>query len=459
VVSEWIGDSGTVTGTWSESNHGSMILVRKSQYDGGGVGPGHLTSVTETVAYDANYDPVVTRTTTYAYDFRGRLITRTLPDPDGNPSTTGDTPVYVTRYDNLGRVVKESNATGLIDTLGHYTTYTYDDLNRTHTVTGPDADGSLSTTSDAPVSIIEYDARGLVIRQTDAMGRVTSYEYDGAGRRTKVFPPDPTTGQKNASLYMRFGYDGGGNLVAETNPLGHTTTYEYDRAHRLIVLMQPDPDGSRPQSAPVVTYAYDDGGRKLNLLDPAGNVTTWYYDALGRVTGEVVSLNNLAHNFSYDATGRLVEKIDRMGRRTRYQYNLLDQVLAEKWYASDGTTLVRTITFQYDALGNLRSADEPSAAAYDYVYDLLGRRIQEVQDLVHLTPDLTYDSQFDVLGRRTQLRARIGATRDFQNTYSYDLLGRLTSLVQESQTRVPPVASPTGVCRRHPSWTSRCQKR
>jgi YD repeat-containing protein len=32
--------------------------------------------------------------------------------------------------------------------------------------------------------------------------------------------------------------------------------------------------------------------------------------------------------------GRLVEKIDRMGRRTRYQYNVLDQVLAEKWYAS-----------------------------------------------------------------------------------------------------------------------------
>jgi len=138
-------------------------------------------------------NPPVTRTTTYAYDFRDRLLTTTLPDPDHNPGTN-NTPKYETRYDNLGRPVIKTDGTGDLITLGHYMTYAYDDINRTTTVIGFDPDGSNSTTNDVPVTVTAHNARGLLSTETDPMGRVTSYLYDGAGRETRVTQPDPATG-------------------------------------------------------------------------------------------------------------------------------------------------------------------------------------------------------------------------------------------------------------------------
>jgi len=62
--------------------------------------------------------------TSYGYDFRGRQTSQTLPDPDGAGALTA--PLYQTEYDNLNRVIKQTDGTGLLTTLGHYTTYDYD---------------------------------------------------------------------------------------------------------------------------------------------------------------------------------------------------------------------------------------------------------------------------------------------------------------------------------------------
>jgi RHS repeat-associated protein len=132
---------------------------------------------------------------------------------------------------------------------------------------------------------------------------------------------------------------------------------------------------------------------------------------------------------SNDAVGNLTERIDRLGRKTVWEYDSLDRGTAEKWY--DGASLVRTLSYSYDAAGQLLSAADP-AAAYEFEYNLLGRLTSELQSLTGLAFDIAYQSEFDANSRRTQLLSLLGGQADFANTYLYDNLNRLTVLTQES---------------------------
>jgi RHS repeat-associated protein len=103
--------------------------------------------------------------------------------------------------------------------------------------------------------------------------------------------------------------------------------------------------------------------------------------------------------------------------------------------ATDGSgltssNLVRTLSFAYSAAGELVSASDP-AATYTYSYDALSRVTSEGQTIAGLTPGITYESIYDALSRRTELQAVVGGTDDFQNTYTYDNLSRLTRLQQQ----------------------------
>ncbi|WP_460417577.1 DNRLRE domain-containing protein [Planifilum fimeticola] len=146
---------------------------------------GNLTSDPDdnTVTYD--YDPVdqlvkVTNSLghkiTYEYDNTGNLVKVT--EPKGN-ETTEDPDDYVTTYtyDLNHRVTK------VTDTKGHSVEYTYDhDGNRT---TVKDKEGTVTTTV--------YDERGLVkevrVPHDDGVERITRFEYDEVGNRTKVITP------------------------------------------------------------------------------------------------------------------------------------------------------------------------------------------------------------------------------------------------------------------------------
>jgi YD repeat-containing protein len=60
-----------------------------------------------------------------------------------------------------------------------------------------------------------------VIQTTDALGRVTRFEYDPLNQVTKII--DPLGGE------TAFTYDGNGNLLTLTDARGKTTTWTYDR--------------------------------------------------------------------------------------------------------------------------------------------------------------------------------------------------------------------------------------
>ena len=115
----------------------------------------------------------------------------------------------------------------------------------------------------------------------------------------------------------------------------------------------------------------------VGLTDPLGNATTFARDLLGRVVGETDPLGQ-ERTYQYDAAGRLTVATDRSGRRREFAYDALGRRTAETWLAAGGG-VADTLTFSYDANGNLLSAAN-QWGTYTRTYDALDRLATQ-QDL------------------------------------------------------------------------------
>ncbi len=73
-----------------------------------------------------------------------------------------------------------------------------------------------------------------------------------------------------------------------------------------------------------------------------------------------------------------------------------------------------------------------NSASYDFGYDNLGRTNSIVENFTGLTGSVGFTQLFDATGNHTQLASTIGDVADFTNDYTYDLLGRETSISQHS---------------------------
>ena len=80
-------------------------------------------------------------------------------------------------------------------------------------------------------------------------------------------------------------------------------------------------------------------------------------------------------------------------------------------------------------------------ATYNYTYDALGRATSISQSFPYLTPSVVFSQGFDANGNRTSLSATIGGTADFANTYTFDKLNRMTRVQQTGQTGGNAVAT------------------
>ncbi len=309
-------------------------ILTETRYDANG-------NVVGRVSYDTTglssipSDPAVeladeARLTVTQYDALDRMISETLPDPDG-PSGPLASPGSTVTYDLLGNPVNNTDALGrttatLFDALnrvvatgmnerdavidatsgsatitlsGHglvtgdralvrgvegdahyvgvFTVTRVDDDHFTFTTAGS-VGGTISAGS-ARVSVsaisTAYDAAGNVATSTDARGNVAIYEYDARDRRTLETLPDET--ERHSA------YDAAGNLVSRTDGRGNVTNYEYDTRNRQIVQRLPDADGNvETDDAPVSQTTYNAAGRIVITTDPLGRTTVYAIDALGR---------------------------------------------------------------------------------------------------------------------------------------------------------------------------------
>jgi YD repeat-containing protein len=220
-------------------------------------------------------DEQTIRIATIEYDDQDRVVTSSLADGNGQVSIE-----YLPSY-----VRKITNSEGEVTT---YQLAIENGVARVVSATGP---GCSSCGSDDNFTYA-YNARQQVEQKTDANGIITTYTYDGEGRRisrteaattpqerTVTWTYDPATDRtatiSKASIsnsgqqsVTSNGYDTDGNLTSRTEsgyagstPISRTTGYTYDSYGRITSV-----DGPRTDVADITTSTYYPDSPYLNTV-------------------------------------------------------------------------------------------------------------------------------------------------------------------------------------------------
>jgi RHS repeat-associated protein len=282
---------------------------------------GRQTTVTAPGVTDRVTGTVHTAKTTTSYDRDGNIVQQVVADTTGGDAAR----TAKTGYDDSNRVVSTT------DPAGAESKYTYDVLGHRTSLTDPAgtttayeylADGHLATTTlrgyraadgstrDLVTQSFAYDPAGRLASTTDAMGRVTNYQYYDNGKLQSKSHPDPVTG-KTGFKEATYEYDSAGNNITvcrnncQYGPQallqGLFTRYRFDAADR-VTTATTQYDSAKIGTVPVpqprnsvtkVTYDPDDHPVAISSTDeqsPSVNGTNigYTYDPLGRKTSETV---------------------------------------------------------------------------------------------------------------------------------------------------------------------------
>lgn len=268
------------------------------------------------------------------------------------------------QYDAKGRLISETNALGQeeisrYDACGRLA-YRKDFSGRTEVENRYDLGGCL----------YEKEEKGF-----DGRRRVTKYLYDN--RQRLVGEIDPY-GVKTSYVNNSFGrrtethlpnggvrktvYDAAGNAVATVDAEGNATHTTYNVYRKPTSITHPD--GGKE----VFTYTVD--GRLNSQIDAQGVATLYETDALGRVKRKIVASES-EERFEYQGS-YLTAKVDAEGNRTTYRYDGAGRKVYEE---CNGESVV----FAYDSLGRLRT-EQTGDLVTVREYDFLDRIIEERQE-------------------------------------------------------------------------------
>jgi RHS repeat-associated protein len=272
----------------------------------------------------------------------------------------------------------------------------------------------------------QYDIAGNGVKAIDGRGLVSLLDYSSSYQYaypTHTTSPTPDVGNNFCSttpLETTTAYDLSTGLVtSSTDPNGQTITIQYnDVLDRPTAVLRPD--GGR------TTYTYVDVHQcgpyveTRTLLDTSGRETDDYvfFDGLGRSVrafkydGQDASNPYLTTDTQYDSLGRV--------RRVSNPYR-----------SSGCTSTVNPsgnwTTNAYDALGRVLSVTTPDSAQVTTNYS--GNQVM-VQD----PKGKSRRSVTDALGRLAQV-IEDPAGLAYQTSYTYDVLGNLSTITQGTQHR------------------------
>jgi RHS repeat-associated protein len=325
--------------------------------------------------------------TTYKYDQNGKCLywpTQTIYQyPSGSSYTTK---TAYTCYDDAGRTVYTSDASGTSMATGRKVWYTYDTLGR--------AQKTIYAWQTAPTS-------------------------DDA----------PASGM--ASVYTENVYDCC-KLLRSRGENGNWTYYDYDDMNRVIGTWT-DVQGDDTSSHRLVTYHYDSFGNQdmvttCSGLDtnnlPIERVTTYTYDALNRVTNiDYPSSLIASEEFGYDVAGRLrYKKGGPESKYTLYRYDDNGRLAAvHDGYSSVPGTFPTTggnVTYAYQGNSNLRTSMVSGSLSSNYTYDIQGR-LESYKPPVGLVSGFKVWYHYNNAGQKTEIKITNGSTTPYDVTYDY----------------------------------------
>lgn len=411
---------------------------------------------------------------TYRYGFSPRYIVdkvATITERlEANAHTAGPE-TFTTSYDY-------NTTTGFMN---------WQDLYGVRTTYSPGATGNVATATDAKSAVTqytyEYGAEKSVtipravggpyfvtrainwdgrIAEETKRGFVTKYEYDWAGRVTKMTPPavnDPlsaspletviahdlvsasdyrSTSTRGSTVRTTY-YDGFGRIEREANAAGVTEDTTYDLHGNISFKSYPYASGgTRPGTA----ITYDVLGRRRTLTHGDGNDESFTYDDVNHQVDhrderdKITRTTFRAYGDPGEARPVSVQVQDANQTLTTYDYSVLGRLLNVA-----GPTGIRS--WVYNSKNQLTSAVDPESGTTVYTPDAVGNITQSTNDNLIYTYDeanrvktrvgvgVNDAYTYDAAGNRTQINS-IGAMIEHQ----FDAAGRLRARRQTINQRM-----------------------
>jgi RHS repeat-associated protein len=345
-------------------------------------------SVTGNKVYDDNgTQKTVTKTT--EYDGWGRVIHQ-INAHGGQVNTN---------YDNMGRVASTTNPFTAGGSPSYSTSYSYDALGRTTTVTLPDSQTTTTVYSGNSLTITDQVNRKIQ-RLTDGLGRlVTVNEQDSSGYLTQ------------ATNYTYNYLD----ALTQVDQGGQLRNYKYDALSRLLFEKIPEQTDSISDGTNTwtIAYTYTDYNAISTKTDARGVVTTNSYDSLHRLTQ--VSYNSVSgvtkaptvyyyydyeSNYSISNEGGLVRVLlsDPTNGAQYEEFYTLDSdkqpaSTIRKVYTTGGTTRTYTTSYILNEASQATQLTYPSGLGVAVNHDSAGRMsgLQNASTQTNYLSGLTYD--------------------------------------------------------------------
>jgi RHS repeat-associated protein len=387
----------------------------------------------------------------------GGVVTTTLTDALGrtietrqydNGTSSGSYTSITYDYDAKSRLTKVTDAGNNVWTYG------YDLMGRRTTTTDPDAGASTTVYNDLDQAVATTDSRGKTISYTyDELGRRTG-EYDGAvtsqstaDQLAKWTYDSVAKGQPTSSVRY-VGGSGAGGLAYITQTAAYDSLYR-PTLMRTVIPSAPGEEALAGTYSASISYNLD--GTVYGTTDPAAGglpseAMVYGYNELGMpkslngATGyvqdtqytKISQLQQITLGVSGSDSAKWVQQTntyeDGTGRLTR-------QLVTD----DTGAGVVQDSHYGYDQAGNPTMVDARANGVDDtqcYRYDGHNR----------LTEAFTSSDTYTTTGACTSdpSTATLGSgPAPYWQTYSYDVLGNRTQLVQHATTSGAPDTTTT----------------
>ncbi|MEQ1741459.1 MAG: RHS repeat-associated core domain-containing protein [Candidatus Nitrotoga sp.] len=346
-------------------------------------------------------------------------IVQILPAPPVSPA-----PVVNYEYDAQGnptKTIQAPNVAGFDIT----TTHTYDTLNILKD----------STNAKAGVTQFDYNGRDDLTQIIDPRNLTTQYLRNGLGDVTRLISPDTGTATHT--------YDAAGNLKKRTDSRGVLATYTYDALNRLSKISY-SKSGS---TSLTYNWTYDQVGsgyvngvgRLTSTVSPTSS-TRYTYDPQGRLLTDIQRVKLLTGansaqisktvTYTYDAAGNVASILYPSGRQLSITYTD-GQPSALNLAKNTTTPPVNLISaIQWEPFGAPKSWLWQMASdtqLHERIHDSYGRIVR--YPLGNNVRDITYDAGDRITAYTHYDASTLTATPSLDQSFGYDELGRLTSVI------------------------------